>query len=181
MSRRSGVKEAGAQECGGSVPQLLSSGVLPDLHTEVAPALHVSPQGGRPVFPVMPKDEVLLSWGSLPAAPYRQSALWSQGGGVPQGCLSRLSVCTTQTSPIQEASTHQALCPGSAASLQRKGPFFLLAKVLSAQPSPWGPHLPEGASFELAQKHCADSPGPSGLAWHGLRRLRMGLPWGSPD
>lgn len=87
-------------------------------------------------------------------------------------------VCFIQTHPMQKASTHQALCSGRAASLQRKGPFFFPTKALSAQPSPRGLHVPGvgGPSSESAQtlQALAILPGTAsgGSGWSA---------WDSPD
>ena len=105
------------------------------------------------------KDWVLLSQG-----PGRKGCL-QVGGALKwrwRGC-SRVvmqggEVCFTQTPPMQEASTHQALCPGRAASLQRKGPLFFPTKALSAQPSPRGLHVPGVAAGLLPSQSRRSRP-----------------------
>lgn len=84
-------------------------------------------------------------------------------------------VCFIQTCPMQKASTHRALCPGRAASLRRKGPFFFPTKALSAQPSPRGLHVPRvGGGGLLPSQPRRSRPWQSCLAQ--LQEAPDGLP-----
>ena len=82
---------------------------------------------------------------------------------------------------MQEASTHQDLCPGLAASLQRKEPFFLPTKALSAQPDPWGLHVPEGGFLRVSSEALSRLSKPWQSCLAQFQEAPDGSALGSPD
>ena len=132
---------------------------VPPLHAGAAP-----PAGGWPVSPGGSAVHHLQGLSPAVPGPWPEGVPTGRGcsevkvEGLLQGChAGRRSLLYTDT-PMQEASTHQALCPGRAASLQRKGPLFFPTKALSAQPSPRGLHVPGVAAGLLPSQSRRSRP-----------------------
>lgn len=138
-----------------SLAHLLSSGVLSELQAATALASHLSLQEAGPLSQLdlmsSRPGTMCCSPGHPPSSAQQIGALCSQGEGGASGLPWKAGKFALYKQ-TQFRRPPLTLCPGMAASLQRKGPFFLPTKALSAQPSPWGLRLPKGGFFRVSPK-----------------------------